>query len=138
MPEIVELNIGHFLIGEAIFGGLPAAVAPHARADGRGPQGRDCEPVEVGVILGLGNDIIDIRRIEKTLERYGDRFLDRVFTEVERQKSDAPRAARRLLCQALRRQGGLRQGAGDRAAARASSGATWGSSICLPGGPTMG
>ena len=28
------------------------------------------------VILGLGNDIIDIRRIEKTLERYGERFLD--------------------------------------------------------------
>jgi holo-[acyl-carrier protein] synthase len=41
------------------------------------------------VILGIGNDIIDIRRIEKTLERYGDRFLDRVFTEVERQKSEA-------------------------------------------------
>ncbi|HEX9881427.1 MAG TPA: holo-ACP synthase [Hyphomicrobium sp.] len=41
------------------------------------------------MILGIGNDIIDIRRIEKTLERYGDRFLDRVFTEVERQKSEA-------------------------------------------------
>jgi len=40
------------------------------------------------VILGIGNDIIDIRRIEKTLERYGERFLQRVFTEVERQKSD--------------------------------------------------
>ena len=45
------------------------------------------------MILGLGNDIIDIRRIEKTIERYGDRFLDRVFTDIERQKSDA-RAAR--------------------------------------------
>ena len=41
------------------------------------------------MILGLGNDIIDIRRIEKTLERFGDRFLDRVFTDLERRKSDA-------------------------------------------------
>jgi holo-[acyl-carrier protein] synthase len=50
---------------------------------------------EVGVILGIGNDIIDIRRIEKTLDRYGERFLSRVFTEVERVKSDrrAQRAA---------------------------------------------
>jgi holo-[acyl-carrier protein] synthase len=41
------------------------------------------------VILGLGNDIIDIRRIEKTIERFGDRFLARVFTDTERRKSDA-------------------------------------------------
>jgi holo-[acyl-carrier protein] synthase len=47
------------------------------------------------VILGVGNDIIDIRRIEKTIERYGDRFLARVFTDTERKKSDgrAGRAA---------------------------------------------
>jgi holo-[acyl-carrier protein] synthase len=45
------------------------------------------------VILGLGSDIIDIRRIEKTIERYGDRFLARVFTDTERKKSDA-RASR--------------------------------------------
>jgi holo-[acyl-carrier protein] synthase len=40
------------------------------------------------MILGLGSDLIDIRRIEKTLERYGERFLDRIFTELERRKSD--------------------------------------------------
>jgi holo-[acyl-carrier protein] synthase len=47
------------------------------------------------VIIGLGNDLIDIRRIEATLARYGDRFLDRVFTDIERLKSDrrAERAA---------------------------------------------
>jgi holo-[acyl-carrier protein] synthase len=47
------------------------------------------------VILGLGNDIIDIRRIEATLARFGDRFLDRIFTDIERAKSDrrAQRAA---------------------------------------------
>jgi len=41
------------------------------------------------VILGVGNDLIDIRRIEKTLERFGERFIARVFTDVERRKSDA-------------------------------------------------
>jgi holo-[acyl-carrier protein] synthase len=41
------------------------------------------------VILGLGNDIVDIRRIEQALERYGERFLARVFTATERAKSDA-------------------------------------------------
>jgi holo-[acyl-carrier protein] synthase len=45
------------------------------------------------MILGLGNDIIDIRRIEKTIGRYGARFLERVFTDTERRKSEG-RAAR--------------------------------------------
>lgn len=40
------------------------------------------------MILGLGNDIIDIRRIERTLDRYGERFVSRVFTSVEQRKSD--------------------------------------------------
>jgi holo-[acyl-carrier protein] synthase len=40
------------------------------------------------MILGIGNDIIDIRRIERTLERHGDRFVQRLFTEVEQLKSD--------------------------------------------------
>lgn len=47
------------------------------------------------MIIGIGNDLIDIQRIEKTLARHGDRFTNRVFTEVERAKSDrrAQRAA---------------------------------------------
>ena len=47
------------------------------------------------MILGLGNDVIDIRRIERTLERFGARFVDRIFTDVEKSKSDrrANRAA---------------------------------------------
>ena len=40
------------------------------------------------MILGIGNDMIDIRRIEATIARFGDRFLDRVFTQVERAKSE--------------------------------------------------
>lgn len=47
------------------------------------------------MIIGLGSDLIDIRRIEQTIARFGDRFLDRVFTDVERRKCDrrADRAA---------------------------------------------
>ena len=40
------------------------------------------------MILGIGNDIIDIRRIEASLERFGDRFIGRVFTETERARSE--------------------------------------------------
>ena len=43
------------------------------------------------MILGIGNDIVDIRRIERTLERYGERFVARIFTDVERQKSERRR-----------------------------------------------
>ncbi len=39
------------------------------------------------MILGIGNDLCDIRRIEKSIERFGDRFLLRVFTEEERRKA---------------------------------------------------
>lgn len=45
------------------------------------------------MIIGIGNDMVDIRRIERTLERFGGRFTERVFTHIERQKSDR-RAAR--------------------------------------------
>lgn len=39
-------------------------------------------------IIGLGSDLIDIRRVARTLERYGERFTRRCFTELERAKSD--------------------------------------------------
>ncbi len=39
------------------------------------------------MILGVGTDLADIRRIEETLARFGDRFLDRVYTDAERAKS---------------------------------------------------
>jgi len=40
------------------------------------------------VILGIGSDLSDIRRIEHSLQRFGDRFRQRVFTEIERGRSD--------------------------------------------------
>ena len=53
------------------------------------------------MILGIGSDLCDIRRIERSLERFGDRFTHRVFTEGERARSDrraarAPSYARRF------------------------------------------
>lgn len=46
------------------------------------------------MILGVGSDLIDIRRIEKAIERFGDRFLDRIFTEDERRRCDRRGATR--------------------------------------------
>ena len=40
------------------------------------------------MIIGIGSDLIDIRRVEKTLERFGERFVKRCFTEIEQRKSD--------------------------------------------------
>ncbi|UXN07115.1 holo-ACP synthase [Bartonella sp. HY761] len=40
------------------------------------------------MIIGIGNDIIDIRRVEKVLERHGQRFINRVFTDIEQKKSE--------------------------------------------------
>jgi holo-[acyl-carrier protein] synthase len=47
------------------------------------------------VIIGIGNDLVDIRRIEKSLARFGDRFVQRIFTEIEQKRSEgrATRAA---------------------------------------------
>lgn len=43
------------------------------------------------MIIGLGSDLIDIRRVEKSIERFGERFTHRCFTDIERAKSDGRR-----------------------------------------------
>ena len=40
------------------------------------------------MILGIGSDVIDIRRVEKVVERHGERFLSRIFTDVERARAE--------------------------------------------------
>ena len=40
------------------------------------------------MILGVGSDLIDIRRIEAAIARFGDRFIDRIFTENERRRCE--------------------------------------------------
>lgn len=52
------------------------------------------------MIIGLGNDMVDIRRIAETLEKYGERFIQRIFTDVEIRKSE--RRAQRVASYAKR------------------------------------
>jgi len=52
------------------------------------------------MILGIGSDIVDVRRIERAVERHGDRFLTRIFTEIER--ATAERRAKRMETYAKR------------------------------------
>jgi len=40
------------------------------------------------MILGIGTDLVDIRRIEQTIARHGDRFISRIYTEVERARAE--------------------------------------------------
>ena len=40
------------------------------------------------MIIGIGNDLIDIQRIEQTLERFGERFINRPYTDIEQKKSE--------------------------------------------------
>jgi holo-[acyl-carrier protein] synthase len=52
------------------------------------------------MIIGIGTDLCDVRRIEKTISRHGDRFLDRIFTETERARAE--RRANRVATYAKR------------------------------------
>jgi holo-[acyl-carrier protein] synthase len=52
------------------------------------------------MIIGIGTDLLDIRRIERTLERFGDRFCERVFVPTERRRCE--RRANRAACYAQR------------------------------------
>jgi holo-[acyl-carrier protein] synthase len=52
------------------------------------------------MILGIGSDIVDVRRIERTIARHGERFLTRIFTDTER--ATAERRARRIETYAKR------------------------------------
>jgi len=45
------------------------------------------------MIVGIGNDLIDIRRIEQTLARFGDRFVNRIYTEAEKRKAERRKGA---------------------------------------------
>jgi holo-[acyl-carrier protein] synthase len=43
------------------------------------------------MIIGIGSDLIDIRRIEKSLERHGERFVARIYTDIEKARSERRR-----------------------------------------------
>lgn len=54
------------------------------------------------MILGIGSDLVDIRRIEKTLARFGPRFVARVFTETEQALAEARQGQARAAAYAKR------------------------------------
>jgi hypothetical protein len=128
IPEVRELNIGHFLVGEAIFVGLDAAIREMRRIMDAARRGSR------RVILGIGNDLVDIRRIESSLERFGDRFVQRIFTEIEQKRSEgrATRARRATPSASPPRRPAPRRSAP--ACDAACSGATWASSTCAAAG----
>ncbi len=108
IPQLAELNIGHFLVGEAIFTGLEDSVRRMRGIDGRS-----------AVIVGIGSDLCNIERIQASVDRFGDRFLNRVFTDDRAGQGGAAAAHHgRDAGQALRRQGGLFQGGRHRLQAR--------------------
>ena len=93
LPEIVELNIGYYMIGEALFIGLAETVRTMRAAMDRGRRnaGVPALPVSTGgqgMIIGIGSDLIDIRRVAKVIERHGERFLERIFTDAERARAE--------------------------------------------------
>lgn len=49
------------------------------------------------MIIGIGSDLIDIRRVEKTLQRFGDRFVQRCFTPIEQSKAERRRGGGRHI-----------------------------------------
>jgi holo-[acyl-carrier protein] synthase len=49
------------------------------------------------MIIGTGSDLIDIRRVAKVIERHGERFLDRIFTDIERAKAERRAKSDRMV-----------------------------------------
>lgn len=88
------------------------------------------------MILGLGSDSIDIRRVERSIDRYGERFLARIFTDIERQKSDR----RRLRAASYAKRWAAKEACAKALGTGLSQGVFWRDMgvVNLPGGkPTM-
>ena len=49
------------------------------------------------MIIGTGSDLIDIRRVAKVIERHGERFLERIFTDTERAKAERRAKSERMV-----------------------------------------
>jgi len=49
------------------------------------------------MIIGIGSDLVDITRIAKAIERHGDRFIDRIFTEAERARANRRASNKKLV-----------------------------------------
>jgi len=83
VPKVLEVSIGHALISDALELGLAEAVRRYLEAN---PSRRFGPREEDIVILGIGTDLCDVGRIERALERFGERFAERILvpSELER------------------------------------------------------
>ena len=97
LPQVVELNIGHFLIGEAIFVGLAATVSAMRAAMDDGRRARGTPPV----IVGIGSDLCDVRRIEQDA-RALRRAVHRPLLHRDRARRSRARGAGRAASYAKR------------------------------------
>lgn len=77
------------------------------------------------MILGIGNDLIDLRRIEKTLERFPERFLARVYTEAERAKAERRKGAPKSYVGTLGKRYAAKEAASKALGTGFSQGVAW-------------
>jgi holo-[acyl-carrier protein] synthase len=88
------------------------------------------------MIIGIGNDTIDIRRVQKVIDRHGARFTERIFTEIEQRKSDR----RRLRAASYAKRFAAKEACAKALGTGMSRGVFWRDMgvVNLPGGqPTM-
>ena len=77
------------------------------------------------MIVGVGNDLIDIRRIEKTLARFGDRFVDRIYTDVEKRKAERRKGAGNAYAATLAKRYAAKEAASKALSTGFRSGVFW-------------
>jgi len=92
------------------------------------------------MIIGIGSDLIDIRRVEKVMERHGERFLERIFTPVERAKADRRSANARMVAATYAKRFAAKEACSKALGTGIRQGVWWRDMgvVNLPGGrPTM-
>jgi len=77
------------------------------------------------MILGIGNDLIDIRRIERTLARYGERFIKRIYTETEQRKAERRMGAGKSYASTLAKRYAAKEAASKALGTGFRSGVYW-------------
>jgi holo-[acyl-carrier protein] synthase len=92
------------------------------------------------VIIGIGSDLIDIRRVEKVIERHGERFLERVFTDAERAKAERRAKNHRMVVATFAKRFAAKEACSKALGTGIRQGVWWRDMgvVNLPGGrPTM-
>ena len=92
------------------------------------------------MIIGIGSDLIDIRRIAKVIERHGERFLDRIFTDAERAKAERRAKSEKMVVATYAKRFAAKEACSKALGTGLAEGVFWKDMgvVNLPGGkPTM-